>query len=148
MSDSPGYTGPVRVGLANGDNVSHEFSVSVVEGEIKEDIVGIHRADGTIGYTAPGQGTVTYTFRKTNNTVSRIELPANRTRSVGTYDLAPDEQHQMNVTGLETGDTLVIVDRSNGIVGSLVTSNCAENGLEFVSVTAGPTRTQAGDSCY
>ncbi|EMA23273.1 hypothetical protein [Haloarcula amylolytica] len=147
MGASSGQEGPVELYLTNDGNVSHEFSVSVVEGEIGQNGTVIHRPDEPTSYASPKQGLSTYIFPKKYDTVSGIELPANRTRSIGTYDLAPGEQHQMNVTGFETGDTLVVVDKSNNHVGALITANCDDLGLDFVSVTAGPVRTSASYAC-
>jgi hypothetical protein len=146
-STSPGQTGPVGLHLANDDNTTHSFEVTVVEGEIGPRGIGVTRDGRDVEYSSGGQGLSTTIFNQELGTVRSIELPANRTRSVETVPLAPGERVQLNVTSFTTGDTLVVVDHQGDRIVALVTANCDESGLSFVSVTAGPTRPYAGYFC-
>ncbi|EMA23270.1 hypothetical protein [Haloarcula amylolytica] len=144
---SPGQTGPVALQIANEGNTTHEFSVMVADGELGPDSVAVDRANRDVEYLPIGQGLVTISFNEGLGTVTSLGFPPNRTESVGTYRLAPDEQMQTNVTDFETGDTLIVVDRRDDHVATLVTANCDETGLTFVAVTAGREQPFTGYSC-
>lgn len=144
---SPGQTGPVDLHIVNDGNTTHEFSIWVADGELGRNSTAIYRADRPVSYASPGQGLSTYTFTNASGAVTAVEVPANRSRSLGTHRLAPGERYETNVTDFETGDTLVVVDRRGDRIVSLITANCDETGLNFVSVIAGPVRTSAAYSC-
>ncbi|EMA23271.1 hypothetical protein C442_05886 [Haloarcula amylolytica JCM 13557] len=130
-----GQTGPVTLHLANSGNATHEMSVSVVSGELGNESVGIDRVGRDVGYVSPKQGLVTYRFSSALPDVESIELPGNRVVSQEKFRLAPNESVQTNITDFQTGDTLVVVDRRDGRISTLITANCDDLGLDFVSDT-------------
>ncbi|WP_049942862.1 hypothetical protein [Haloarcula amylolytica] len=148
LGGSVGQEGPVSLSLASDDNVTHEFEVSVVDGEVGPNAVAFHRDNQSVVYTGYGQGLTTVNYNTTIHHVRRIELPANRTRTVGTHRVPAGETKRINVTDFETGDTLVVFDRREGRVVALVAANCDESGLDFVSIIAGSARTSAAYGCY
>jgi hypothetical protein len=146
-SASPGQTGPVTVYLTNDGNATHEFSVAAVDGELGQNAVVINRRNRSVDYASSGQGLGRFTYSRDYGFVTSVELPENRTQSVGTYRIDPNETVQTNASEFETGDTLVVVNRREDRIVAMITANCADSNLEFVSVTAGPTETFAGYFC-
>ncbi|MDS0222476.1 hypothetical protein NDI54_14110 [Haloarcula sp. S1AR25-5A] len=146
-SSDPGQTGPVTVYLTNDGNATHEFSVATVDGELGQNAVVINRRNKSVDYASAGQGLGKHTYSRDYGYVTSLELPANRTEAVGTYTLNPNETVQTNATEFDTGDTLVIVNRREDRIVTMITANCNEASLNFVSVTASPNDTFAGYFC-
>ncbi|MDQ2074798.1 hypothetical protein RBH20_19925 [Haloarcula sp. H-GB4] len=133
--------------LANGGNATHELSVSVVSGELGDESVGLNRIGRDIIHVSPRQGLVTYRFTGAQPDVESIELPQNRVVSQEEFRLTPNESVQTNITDFQTGDTLVIIDRRDGRISTLITANCDDQGLDFVSIIASTDRTSAAYAC-
>lgn len=127
---------PPRVVLNNSANGTQTFTVWVVEGEIHPDEIAIHKKSGEVDNASPGEGLSTYYLGGDYGNVSSVELPANRSRLLGRYTLAPEETSRSSVENFTIGSTIVVSLSERGRVIELTVANCDEQALVGLEVTS------------
>lgn len=129
---------PVELVFNNSANATQTFEVWVVEGEIHPDEITIYKEDGEVDNASPGEGLSTYYLGGDYGNVTSVAPPANRSRLLGQYTLAPDEISRSSVENFTIGSTIVVSLSESGRVIELTAANCDEQALVGLEVTSRP----------
>lgn len=126
----------VTVVANNSANATQTFEVWVVEGELRDEGITLHKRNGEVDSASPGQGLSSYRLDGDYGYVTSVEMPPDRSRLHGRYRLEPGETNRSTVGNFTTGSTLVVALSENGRVVELIAANCAGQALGALEVTS------------
>lgn len=138
FGEPPEQDQPPRVVLNNSANETQTFTVWVVEGEIHPDEITIYKQDREIDNASLREGLSTYHLGGDYGNVTSVGPPANRSRLLGRYTLAPGEASRSSIENFTVGSTIVISLSESGRVIELTVTNCDEQALVGLEVTSRP----------
>lgn len=139
---------PPRVVLNNSADETQTFTVWVVEGEIQPDEITIYKKSGEVDNASPGEGLSTYHLGGDYGNVTSVEPPANRSRLLGRYTLAPGKASRSSVENFTVGSTIVVSLSERGRVIELTVANCDEQALVGLEVTSRPNPPGGASASY